>query len=59
MKTDDFFQVIKNYLTDANAQETKNVKNKESFKVIKWDVFEIGKTLFDKDPNKKLSIDNF
>ena len=57
MTADDFFKLIKTYMTDANNEDSANVKNKESFKVDEWDIFKIGDTLFTDDPKNVLSID--
>ena len=56
--TDEFFKLIDKYLTDANNEFSANVENKESFKVKEFDIFEIGKALFENDTNSNLSIDN-
>ena len=56
--TDEFFKLIDKYLTDANNEYSANVENKESFKVKEFDIFEIGKGLFENDTNNNLSIDN-
>ena len=45
-------------MTDANAEYSANVENKESFKVRDFDIFEIGKALFENDTKSNLSIDN-
>ena len=57
MKADDFFKLINKYLIDANAEMSANVKNKDSFIVHGFDIFEIGQLLFENDLKNKLSID--
>ena len=54
----EFFELMDNYLRDANDELTANVENKESFKVRDFDIFEIGKSLFENDTKSNLSIDN-
>lgn len=54
----EFFKLIDKYLTDANNEISANVENKESFKVQEFDIFEIGKALFENDTKSKLSIEN-
>ena len=56
--TDEFFELIDKYLRDANNENSANVENKESFKVKEFNIFEIGKALFENDTNSNLSIDD-